>query len=104
MGRHFFNILIALNHLLNALLAGDPDESVSSYHGEGLERRTRAFWVLTVRENINALCLPFAGRGHCIKSLAELEARQAMSGGRTVLKFGNFLTFPETAFSIGEMT
>jgi len=38
MCRYFLNVLIAIDQLLNALLAGDPDETISSRMGKYVAR------------------------------------------------------------------
>ena len=38
MNRYFFNLLIAIDQLLNALMGGDPDETISSRMGKYVQR------------------------------------------------------------------
>lgn len=65
--RYLWNLLIALDQLANALLAGDPDETISSRMGKA------------VREGRCVLCRFLCGLlhridpNHCRKSIEEDE-------------------------------
>lgn len=57
-----FRVLIALDQLANAMIGGDPDETISSRAAKGAARGV-AGWCLLCR------LLHLVDRDHCIKSL-----------------------------------
>lgn len=64
MRRYLWNLLIALDQLGNALLAGDPDETISSRCGKRIQR-PKGCWLC------RALCalLRRIDPNHCINSI-----------------------------------
>jgi hypothetical protein len=72
VGRYFWNILIALDQLLNTLFLGDPDETISSRAGKYAAQRRGWFPC--------ALCrlLDKIDPHHCAKSI------EADEGGRSI--------------------
>lgn len=71
---YFFNVLIAIDQFLNAILGGDPDETLSSRMGKA------------IREGRCKLCYPICrvlhlfDKNHCKKEIEEDE------GEREVIK------------------
>ena len=73
--RYFYNIGVALDQLLNVLLLGDPDETLSSRMGKWLLRGTgirRAIGMI--------LCsvLDIIDPGHCIDAIEVDEGEDAV--------------------------
>lgn len=67
------NIAVALDQLLNALLGGDPDETISSRAAKSLHR---PYWALL------ALLLERIDRGHLARSREDDEGGDALWPGR----------------------
>lgn len=72
--KYFWNILIAIDQLANALLAGDPDETISSRLGKKVRegRCTFCYWI----------CIHFLHRldpNHCQKSIEDDEGKDQVS-------------------------
>lgn len=66
LNRYFWNIMIALDQLLNALLFGDPDETVSSRAAKNLHLW---HWDLLAR------VLEYIDPGHMDRSLEKDEGK-----------------------------
>ncbi|MEL6509050.1 MAG: hypothetical protein AAFQ32_04620 [Pseudomonadota bacterium] len=66
---YFWNVLIALDQLLNALLGGDPDETVSS---RAAKHSHKKHW------HYLGLFLEFVDPGHMKRSLEADEGRRAL--------------------------
>ena len=70
--RWLLNILIAIDQLVNAIVRGDPDETLSS-RAHRMAKKRQPYWGWTERF-INAL---FFDRNHCRKAWeSELKERQ----------------------------
>lgn len=67
MRRYLWNLLIAIDQLINAAFGGDPDETMSSRMGKRLAQRD--CWLCAF------LCglLNLIDKGHCIKSIERDE-------------------------------
>jgi hypothetical protein len=72
--RHLYNVGLGLSQLFNALLAGDPDDSLSGRCGKGREAGspgwTAAAWLLDL------VWSPFE-RDHCANSIERDEGKAA---------------------------
>lgn len=68
MGQYFFNLFVSLSQFANTVLAGDPDETISSRAGKA--RREGRIWGCL-------LCrfLDLFDRKHCEKSIEEDEGK-----------------------------
>ena len=71
--RYFWNILIAIDQLANTLLAGDPDETISSRAAKAHKKGKRWGCIL-------CRLLDIVDKNHCEKSV-ELD-----EGDRALLK------------------
>ncbi len=71
--KYIWNILIALDQLLNALLGGDPDETISSRIGKAL-REGRAGWFVRAI----AWTLDKIDPHHCEDAIEEDEGKDAI--------------------------
>lgn len=69
-----FNLFLALDQLLNTLLLGHPDETLSSRLGRTINRE-RYFFVKPLRLFIDALFFfdKDGDKAHCEKSIMPLE-------------------------------
>jgi len=65
--RYFWNILIAIDQFVNTLLAGDPDETLSSRMGKHANDCTICFWICMI--------LNLFQKQHCIKSIEADEGK-----------------------------
>jgi hypothetical protein len=66
MKRYFWNLLIAIDQLGNSLLAGSPDETISSRAGKAVQRgNPLAVFLCNV--------LHLFDRNHCVKSIESDE-------------------------------
>ncbi len=75
------NILIAIDQLLNAILFGDPDETISSRLGKTQRGDHGPIWStfwMPLRFFVDLLFFPFDGWGHCRKSIEEDEGDQSL--------------------------
>ena len=70
--RYFWNNVIALDQLLNALTGGDPDETVSSRIAKRVDDQRWAYWFCRLAHLFDA--------GHCRK------VREDDEGARDVIK------------------
>lgn len=70
--KYIKNILVALDQLGNALLGGDPDETISSRAGKCVKRGGNT--------SCQVLCkiLNYIDRDHCSKSIEKDEGRDAV--------------------------
>ena len=70
--RYFWNILIAIDQLANTLLAGDPDETISSRAGKLVNRRdcTFCYWLCRA--------LHILDKDHCEKSIEPDEGKNGI--------------------------
>lgn len=64
--RHAYNIGLACSQMLNAIIGGDPDESISGRAGKGREDGS-PFWTLAATV-IDLIWWPIE-RDHCAKSI-----------------------------------
>ena len=72
--RYFWNILIAIDQLGNAILGGDPDETISSRMGKMIRNKTA-----TPLEHGLCDVLDVIDKDHCEESIEEDEgSRKAL--------------------------
>lgn len=67
--KYYWNILIALDQLANAILFGDPDETLSSRAGKGVDRYI--VWYLL------CVILDYFDPDHCEKYIEEDEGKDS---------------------------
>ncbi|WP_334130154.1 hypothetical protein [Sneathiella sp.] len=68
MGQYFFSLFVSLSQFANTILAGDPDETISSRAGKA-KREGRVWGCLLCR------FLDLFDRKHCEKSIEEDEGK-----------------------------
>lgn len=70
--KYLINVFIAVDQLANALLLGDPDETISSRAGKALERKG---WSIA-----EPLCylLSLVDFNHCKDAIEEDEGKDAL--------------------------
>jgi len=73
MKRYFWNILISIDQLFNALAGGDPDETISSRVGKRVDHCMLCRWFCTVLNKINPQ--------HCKNSIEIDEGGNASTKG-----------------------
>lgn len=73
MKRYFWNMLIAIDQLLNTLFGGDPDETISSRAGKYAANNRGWFPCVLCK------LLDIIDPNHCMKSIEKDE------GGRAVI-------------------
>lgn len=71
MKQWFWNQLIALDQTVNALLGGDPDETISSRAGKAQGEGKR--WACVLCRLLNVF-----DRDHCVKSIEPDEGGSAV--------------------------
>jgi hypothetical protein len=71
LSRWFWNVLIALDQLVNAFALGDPDETVSSRAAKAMQEGKRWGCVL-------CRLLDFIQTNHCLRSLEPDEGARAV--------------------------
>ena len=76
IGRYFWNILIGLDQLMNTILAGDPDETMSSRFGKWLSL-PHTSWKWKVAYPICRM-LHWIDKGHCDESIEHDEGDDAV--------------------------
>jgi hypothetical protein len=67
LGTYCWNILIAIDQFFNAVLGGDPDETISSRMGRW---RSMGGWRAKIATSI-CLVLHVFDRGHCYDAIEE---------------------------------
>lgn len=75
---YLFNLLVGLDTLLNAVIGGDPGETVSSRLGKGKlkDQPVHTFWSRVVDAVFRAL---FSQADHCVASIQHDEGKGAIS-------------------------
>jgi hypothetical protein len=68
MKKYFWNLLVAIDQLVNTILLGDPDETVSSRMGKA-KRNGNKFAIMVCK------FLSKFDNKHCIKSIEEDEGK-----------------------------
>jgi hypothetical protein len=81
--RHLYNIGLSLSQLGNALLGGDPDESLSGRCGKGRERGSLGWTIAATL--LDVAWWPFE-RDHCRNSIERDEGAAAALGERAPLR------------------
>lgn len=71
MKRYFWNILIAIDQLGNAVRGGDPDETISSAAGKAQQKGKR--WACILCRMLN-----WFEKDHCLKSIDLTEGKDAV--------------------------
>jgi hypothetical protein len=71
--RYIFNILIAIDQLFNAILFGDPDETISSRIGKKIRAGTKNKFLIVV-----AKILDWIDPNHVIKTIEDDEGKRAI--------------------------
>ncbi len=71
--QYFWNLFIAVDQLGNALLLGDPDETISSRLGKYVRAGTENKFLIFV-----AMILDKIDPGHCRASIEEDEGKDAV--------------------------
>ena len=69
--KYFWNLLIALDQLANTILAGDPDETISSRAAKAARRKKRWGCIL-------CQVLDWFDKDHCLKSIEDDEGSRAL--------------------------
>lgn len=72
MRRYAWNVLIAVDQLGNALLAGDPDETISSRAAKAAAAGRR--WGCVLCRLLDTL-----DRGHCARSVESDEGKDSVA-------------------------
>lgn len=72
MKKYFWNNLIAIDQLINTILFGDPDETISSRAGKRINKRRWAYVLCRM--------LHWFDKGHCQKSIESDEGSDSISG------------------------
>lgn len=69
--KYLYNILISIDQLVNAILGGDPNETISSRMGKHLAKKDCPF--------CNLLCslLNLINKDHCVKAIEPDEGKNA---------------------------
>jgi hypothetical protein len=74
--RYLLNILIAVDQLLNTLLFGDPDETISSRCGKAIRRaKTPRKWTIAYWLN---KFLDLFEKDHCLVSIEDDEGKDGI--------------------------
>lgn len=75
MSKYFWNLLIAIDQLGNAILAGDPDETISSRMGKWSSRQ-KSGWRRKVGRTV-CWFLNKIDKNHCAESIEHDEGDDA---------------------------
>lgn len=70
-----FNLFLGLDQLLNVLLLGDPDESISGRCGRAIKYGTQKFWVGPLADAIDWFFLTVFREANHIMNSVEPEER-----------------------------
>lgn len=73
MKKYFKNILISTDQLVNSILGGDPDETISSRAGKKVQQGDTGPWLWL------CLALNKLDRNHCKKSIEKDEGDNAVA-------------------------
>ena len=72
VGKYIKNVLIGIDQLANAVIGGDPDETISSRAGKEVRKGRRGGW------RILCLILNHFDKDHCQESIEEDEGGDAV--------------------------
>ena len=90
MGRlYLLNILVSIDQLISAVLAGDPDETISSRLGKAVRGdygKLQSYFWLPFAKLVDLIFLPLDGPNHCARSIEEDEGARAIPIPMPVLK------------------
>lgn len=73
--RYIWNILIAIDQLANAMLGGDPDETISSRLGKFVRDNQEDTGFKGLISNVTCELLDVIDPGHCQKSIEDDEGK-----------------------------
>lgn len=73
--QYFYNLLLAYDQFLNAVLLGDPDESISGRTGRALVSGRAKWWVPSLGRIIDFIFLLLAREPNHVKNSIEPEER-----------------------------
>lgn len=77
MMKYLYNLGLSLDQLLNAILLGDPDESVSGRCGRAMKSGKPKFWVPGLTAFIDAMAFIVAREmNHCSNAIEPEEMHQ----------------------------
>lgn len=71
MKQYLYNILIGIDQLINAILGGDPDETLSSHIGKRAKKGCKVSIFLSK-------ILDIVDKDHCEKAIEKDEGKNAM--------------------------
>lgn len=71
IGKFLYNFILAIDQLINTILLGHPDETISSRLGRA-KNKERYIWVKYLRIFINLIFLPIE-KNHCENAIRRLE-------------------------------
>lgn len=75
LGRYVLNVLVGVDQLANAVLGGDPDETISSRVGKWQrDKAKRSRWRRRLSYGL-CLVLHLFDRDHCRRSIEDDEGR-----------------------------
>lgn len=69
--KYAFNNLYGVDQFANTILAGHPEETISSRLGRAKIHGYRYKWVRLLRFIVDCLAYPFDGSEHCLKAAKE---------------------------------
>lgn len=72
--KYFFNLFVAFDQLANTILAGDPDETISSRIGKAIYRRNSKNPILKAIDKF----LNWIQPDHCKYAIEEDEGQQEL--------------------------
>lgn len=70
MKKYFYNLFISLDQLLNTILGGDPDETISSRAGKKQRKGKLAYWLCRA--------LHWIDHDHCNKAIEHDEGKDSI--------------------------
>jgi hypothetical protein len=79
--RYLLNVLIAIDQLINAILFGDPDETISSRLGKTQRGDHGPTWKriwMPLRLTVDGLFYLVGDPNHCIRSIEKDEGQNAV--------------------------
>lgn len=72
--QYFFNLALAYDQWINAILLGDPDDSISGRCGRALKSGKPKWWVPFLAKHVDWVFLTFFNQiDHCLDSIEEGE-------------------------------
>lgn len=70
---YFYNLALSFDQFINAVLLGDPDESISARTGRAMSSTRPKWWVPYLAKHVDWIFLTFFGEKNHVANAIEYE-------------------------------